>query len=163
MNKLTPISNQAIDRLTGYLAAAESAFMKGQCYVTLEASFFDIADSALTNIDALNAAYGPDADFNGINVERECSLQELIDGVNDVLTLPRSMWASDCQGIPRIIEENLRNGYWERLKACFDYENARVVELGNNIPWVNIVGGFTYILYSNDMKRCAVLVGNTTD
>ena len=163
MKKLTPISNRAIDRLTGYLAAAECAFIKSQYDVTLEASFFDIADNRITNIEVLKAAYGPDVDFNGIELERECSLQEMIDGVHVLLTTPRKMWHPDCQGIPRIVEENLRNGYWDSLKECFDYENARIVELGYNIPWVNIGDGFTYILYSKDRSQCAVIVGNTTD
>lgn len=163
MNKVTPISNHAIQRFTGYLAAAECAFMKGQCYVTLEASFFEILDKTISNIEVLNAAYGPGADFNGIKVERVCSVEEMIDGVHAILTMPRSMWRQDCQGIPAIIEANLRKGYWDSLQECFDYQQARIVELGSNIPWVNIVGGFTYILYSNDMRQCAILVGNTTD
>jgi hypothetical protein len=57
----------------------------------------------------------------------------------------------------------LREGYWQHVKSCFDYTNARVIELGDHIPYVNIGGGFTYILYASDMSRCLLLVGNLSD
>ena len=70
---------------------------------------------------------------------------------------------SEYSGIANIIERNLRDGYWEHLQACFDYRNARIVELGHDVPWVNIGGGFTYVLYGRDMSNCALLVGNVCD
>ena len=56
MTKLRPFSNPAIDRFTGYLKAAELAFIKGQVDVSLEASFFEIADDTVTGIEVVNEA-----------------------------------------------------------------------------------------------------------
>jgi hypothetical protein len=160
MSKLRKLDSPVIERLNGYLEAAQHAFIKGQYDVGLEAAFFEIADPHITDEDVVVAAY---SDLNPIKHQRECSLDEMIAGVHETLSLPRRMWNSKYSGIPNIIEENLRDGYWEHLQACFDYKNARIVELGHDVPYVNIDGGFTYVLYARDMSKCAILVGNVCD
>ena len=160
MTKLHRTASPDIDRLTGYLAAAQHAFIKGQYNVSLDATCFDIVDATVTDEDIIIAAY---SDFNPIDHRGECSLEAMIAGVHETLTLPRQMWSSDYCNIPNIVESNLRDGYWLHVKACFDYTNARIVELGWDVPFVNIGGGFTYVLYAPDMRRCMVLVGNVSD
>jgi hypothetical protein len=160
MSKLRHLETAATHRLKGYLAAAQYAFIKGQYDVTLEATFFEVVDSQLTDEEVLSAAY---SDIEPIEHRRECSLEQMIAGVHQILSLPRRMWNSEYSGIANIIEKNLRDGYWEHLKACFDYRNARIVELGHDVPWVNIDGGFTYVLYALDMSKCSLLVGNVCD
>jgi hypothetical protein len=70
MKKLHSHSTPAMERLNGYLAAAQQTFRRSQYDVTLEASFFEIIDSTLTNEEVVGAAYG---DFNPIELQRECS------------------------------------------------------------------------------------------
>jgi hypothetical protein len=146
--------------MKGYLAAAQLAFIRSQYDVILEASFFEITETPISNEEVVIAAYG---DFNPIAVQRECSLDDMINGIHKTLTLTRRMWNPEYPGIPNILEKNLREGYWEHLKDCFEYETARIVELGNDVPYVNIGGGFTYVLYALDMSECALLVGNICD
>jgi hypothetical protein len=160
MTKLRRLATPAIDRMDGYLTAAQHAFIKGEFDVTLEAVFFEILDGTITEDDIVIAAY---SDFNPIEQRHECSLEEMITGVQEILSLPRRMWNSEYSGIPNIIEKNLRDGYWEHLQTCFDYKSARIVGLGHHVPYVNIGGGFTYVLYAIDMSKCALLVGNVCD
>lgn len=160
MSKLLRLDTSAIDRMTGYLAAAQHAFIRSQYDVTLEASFFEIVDAHVTDEDVVVAAY---TDLNPIEHRRECTTEEMIAGTHEVLSLPRGMWNPECLGIPNIIEKNLQDGYWDHLEACFDYKNARIIELGHHVPYVNIGCGFTYVLYARDMTKCALLVGNVCD
>src|SRR3989442_9238920 len=129
MSKLRRITTPNVDRLIGYLEAAQHVFMKGQYDVTLEATCFDIVDANTTDEDVVLAAY---SDSNPIEHRAECSLDDMIAGVHETLTLPRQLWTSDCN-VPDIIEKNLRDGYWAHIKACFDYANARIVELGPDV------------------------------
>lgn len=160
MSKLSKLESPAIERLNGYLAAAQHAFIKGEYDVTLEAAFFEIVGGPITDEEVVVAAY---SDFNTIEYRQECSLDDMIAGVHETLSLPRSMWNPKYPGIPNIIEKNLREGYWEHLRACFDYKSAKIVALGHDVPYVNIGEGFTYVLYPSDMSKCALLVGNVCD
>jgi len=160
MSKLRQLESAAIDRLNGYLEAAQYAFQKLPCNVTLEASFFEIVGSDLKDEDVVGALYSR---TNPIELRRECSLEEMTAGVHETLTLPRQLWNPEHPGVPGIIEKNLRDGYWKHLRACFDYFDARIVKLGHDVPYVHIFSGFAYVLYALDMSRCALLVGNTTD
>ena len=87
----------------------------------------------------------------------------MVTRINDVLTLRKEMWAVDFRGIPIITEERLRDGYWSHVRACFDCDNARIVELGPHVPFVNVGDGFCFILYASAMDRCMLLVGNVSD
>ena len=160
MDKLQRVTSPEVDRLTGYLAAAQHAFIKGQTDVSLEATVFAIADATVTDEEVLTAGYDG---FNPIDHRAECSLETMVARINEVLTLPRRMWAADCRGIPAIVEERLRDGYWSHVRACFDCDNARIVELGAHVPFVNIGAGFCFILYASDMHGCMLLVGNVSD
>jgi len=160
MDKLRPIVTPELDRFSGYLEAAGYALIKGQYDVTLAASCFEILDASVTDLEIVVAAHG---DSNEIEHQAESSLDNMVARVHETIAMPRQMWAADYCGIPGIIEQNLRDGYWSHLRACFDYENARIVELGWHVPFVNIGVGFTFVLYAPDLSTCALLVGNVTD
>jgi hypothetical protein len=160
MEKLRRLTSPQIDQLTGYLDAAQHAFIKGQYDVSLEGTVFEITDATVTDEDVLTAAY---EGFNPIEHRAECSVETMAARINDLLTLRREMWAADFRGIPSIVEERLREGYWSHVRACFDCDGARIVELGWNVPFVNIGLGFCFILYASDIRRCMLLVGNVSD
>jgi hypothetical protein len=160
MSKLNRIRTSELDRLQGYLEAAQHVFTKGNLDVMLEASLFEIVDSDITDEDVVRAVY-PNG-FNPIEYRAECSFNEMVSGVHRILEVTREFWKPEYS-IPSMIENNVREGYWKHVKSCFDYTNARIVELGHNVPYVNVWGGFTYILYAPDMRRCLLLVGNTSD
>ncbi len=159
MSKLNRIQTSELDRLEGYLEAAQHIFTRGELDVTLEASLFEISDSNITDEDVIRTAY---SSFNPIEHRVECSLDEMMSGVNDILSIDRRFWKPD-DWVPKMLEKNLREGYWQHVKSCFDFTNAKIVELGNDVPYINISGGFTYILYAPDMSKCLLLVGNTSD
>jgi hypothetical protein len=160
MEKLRRVTSPQIDQLTGYLDAAQHAFIKGQYDVSLDATVFEIAAATVTDEDVLTAAY---EGFNPIEYRADCSVKTMVARINDVLTLRREMWADNFRGIPYIVEERLRTGYWAHVRACFDCDNARIVELGPDVPGVNIGIGFCFVLYASDMRTCMVLVGNVSD
>ncbi len=161
MDKLKRLQTSELDRLSGYLDAAQHVFMNGQLDVTLDAACFDVLDNNVADEDVIRAAY-PDG-FNPIEHRVERTLEEMVADVNDTLSLFRGFWNPEHANIPDIIESKLRDGYWQHVKCCFDYTGARIVELGRDVPYVNIWGGFTYILYARDMSRCMLLVGNVCD
>ncbi len=160
MVKLKRLNIPELDRLEGYLDAARHIFVRGQLDVTLEAALFEITGDDISDEDVISAAYP--RGFNPIEYRAECSSEEMMSGVHNVLKITREFWKPEYS-IPETIESNVREGYWRLVKACFDYTNARIVELGHNVPYVNIWLGFTYVLYAPDMRRCLLLVGNTSD
>jgi len=160
VDKLRSIENREIDLFAGYLQAAGYAFRQGQYDVTLHVHGFEILDPAVTDWEIVIAAYGAS---NEIEHRAECSLDTMVARVHETLTVRRQMFTADYRGIPGIIEQNLRDDYWSHLAACFDYRNARIVELGWYVPWVNVGVGFSYILYARDMSACVLLVANVTD
>ena len=110
MGKLRLETSPDTDRLTGYLAAAQHAFIKGQLDVSLDAFVFEITDATVTDEDVVTAAYGG---FNPIEHRAECSFESMVARTHETLALPRKMWASDYSGIPGILEQRLREGYWQ--------------------------------------------------
>ena len=157
---LKRLHTSEVNRLEGYLDAAQHMCRMGQLDVTLDAALFEMDGDNVLDEDVINAAY-PDG-FNPIEYRAECSFDDMVSGVHEILKITRAFWKQEYS-IPEMIESNLREGYWQHVKACFDHTNVRIVELGHNVPFVNIGGGFTYILYAHDMSRCLVLIGNTSD
>jgi len=160
VEKLRRIESREIDLFAGYLQAAGYACCQGQYDVTLHAHCFEILDSTVTDWEVVIAAYGVS---NEIEHRAECSLETMTVHVHELLTVRKQMFVADYAGIPGIIERNLRDGYWSHLAACFDYRNARIIELGWSVPWVNVGVGFTFVLYAPDVSACALLVANVTD
>ena len=160
MSKLCRIRTPELDRLEGYLNAAQHVFFKGQLDVTLEAVLFEISSPDLSDEEVVHAAY-PDGS-NSIDHRAECSIEEMKDRVNNILSISTAFWKPEYSARERV-EDHLRKGYWQHVKSCFDYSYGRIVELGHDVPYVNIGGGFTFILYAPDMNRCLVLMGNTCD
>jgi hypothetical protein len=160
MSKLRRIRTPELDRLEGYLSAAQHVFFKGELEVRLDAALFEITSNDISDEEVVLAAY-PDG-FNPIEHRAACSIKEMMDRVNNILSITKAFWKPEYSARERV-EDHLREGYWQHVKSCFDYTYARIVELGHNVPYVNIGGGFTYILYAADMSRCLVLMGNTCD
>jgi hypothetical protein len=160
MNKLKRIQSPESDRLSGYLEAAQYICIKGQYDVMLDAACFEILDKEIDDEDVVDAAY--QGGYNPIEHRAECSVEAMVAGVHNTLSLSRGFWKPEYT-IPDLVENNIREGYWRHVGACIDYKNARVVELGWHVPHINISGGFTYVLYAGDKKRCMLLVGNVSD
>lgn len=157
---LKRLHTSEVNRLEGYLDAAQHMFVMGQLDVTLDAALFEIDGDNVLDEDVIKAAY-PDG-INPIEYRAECSFGDMVTGVHEILKITREFWKQEYS-IAEMIESNLREGYWQHVEACFDHTNARIVGLGHNVPFVNIWGGFTYILYAHDMSRCLLLIGNTSD
>lgn len=160
MTMLNRLHTSEVNRLEGYLHAAQHMFVRGQLNVTLDAALFEMDGDNVLDEDVINAAYPGGS--NPIEYRAECSFDDMVSGVHKILKITREFWKQEYS-IPEMIESNLREGYWQHVKACFDHTNARIVKLGHDVPFVNIGGGFTYILYAHDMSRCLLLIGNSSD
>jgi hypothetical protein len=158
--KLQHLQTTEVIRLEGYLEAAQHVFTKGDLDVSLEVALFEISDSNITDEEVIRAAY---PNSNPIEHRAESSVQEMTARVHGLLSIAKGFWQS--RRVAELLEEKLREGYWEHLKSCFDYTNARIVELGDDVPYVNIPHGegFTFVCYAPDMSRCLLLVGNISD
>lgn len=159
MDKLRRIENAEVARFQGYISAAQHVFKNGELYVALEATLFEILDESVTDEDVVSGTY---EDYNPIERCSASTVQKMETKIDALLTIQRSYW-NPSYDYAESIEDELREGYWKHLKECFDYKHARVVELGNHIPYVEMGRGFTYILYAPDMSRCLLLVGNEAD
>lgn len=159
MSKLKKIQTPEFNRLEGYLNSAQHIFTRGELDVALEAALLEITDKDISEEDVIQASYSR---YNTIESRVECSLSEMTSNVNNFLTISERFWRRD-DWMQKMIENNLREGYWQHIKSCFDYTNARIVEIGYDVPYVNISGGFTYILYASDLSQCLLLIGNTSD
>lgn len=159
MGNLKPIRSEEWARFNGYLEALQLVFPRGELNLSLESAFYDIAD-AVTDEEVILSTF---AASNAIESRQDVTLAHMRSLVNKTLSLTRSYWAPNYQPVAALIEEGFREGFWRHLKACLDPETATVVELGNNVPYVNMGEGFTLILYSPDRSRCMVLVANWSD
>ncbi|HWN08812.1 MAG TPA: hypothetical protein VNO50_05965 [Pyrinomonadaceae bacterium] len=159
MDKLIRIENSQIARFQGYINAAQRVFKNGELNVALEATLFEITDERVTDEGVVSAAYDS---YNPIELRSECTIEEMMTNIDALLTIKRSYWKPPYW-YADYIENDLREGYWKYLEECFDYKHARVVELGDSVPYVEMGRGVTYILYAPDMSRCLLLVGNESD
>ena len=160
MTKLRKIKTEESSRLEGFLAAAQQVFFTNYLDVGLEATLLEIIDRNHSAEDVVEAAYGDC--FNPIEYRNECSLDQMLRGAEEILSVSKTFWNPEFSVRDRL-ERDLREGYWQHVKLCLDYENARIIELGYHIPYVNMGGGFTYIIYAEDMSCCLLLVGNISD
>jgi hypothetical protein len=149
------------ERLSGFLEAAGPAFRTGNLELCLDAVCLEILDHQVTDEQVISAAY-PDAN-NEIESKEESSLEAMMAHVNSLLTVGRQNSNPEFPGIPLRLERKLRERYWSYIRACFDYTQARIVGIGGDVPFITIGDGFTYILYSNDNKRCLILVGSVSE
>jgi hypothetical protein len=161
MSKLIRVENPQVSRFQGYINAAQRIFKDGELNVVLEATVFEITDKSVTDEDIVTAAY--DGDFNPIERRSESTVEEMTTNIDALLTIKRLYWKLPYNWYADYIENDLREGYWKHLKECFDFEIARVVELGDSVPYVEMGRGVTYVLYAPDMSRCLLLVGNESD
>jgi hypothetical protein len=159
MASLIPIRSEEWANFNGYLDALQLMFIRGELNLTLESAFYEITNT-VTDEEVIGAAY---CGFNEIEYRQEVTMEHVIRRVNDTLSLTRAYWTPEYHGVPTLIENGLREGFWHRLNACFDVGTATVIELGNDVPYVNIGDGFTFIFYSPDRSRCLVLVANWSD
>ena len=160
MNKLKPNESAPWFQFQGYLNAAQLMFVHGNLDLALEAAFYDIADN-VTDEEVVHFTY---PHVNELKHRRKVSTEEMVQTVNSVLTLPRSYWSDNHTGLAALIEKRLREGFWQKLAAIMDFENATIVELDDeDLPYVNMGKGFTFILYTPDNLHCMVLVANWSD
>lgn len=160
MRKLRRIENSQVARFEGYIDAAQHVFRKGELDVGLEAALFEITDKTVTDEEVVSDAYA--GVFNPVESRSESTVEEMMTKVNTLMTIARK-YLKPQYAFAELLETDLREGYWRHLEACFDYKDARVVELGDHVPYVEMGDGFTYILYAPDMSRCMLLVGNESD
>src|SRR5687767_1287427 len=107
MTKLKRMQTTELNRLHGYLAAAQHVFTKGELDVTLEAALFEISDTSVTDEDVIQAAYSRS---NPIEYSTERSLEEAISGIHEILSIAKGLRRSDW--VTEMIENNLREGFW---------------------------------------------------
>lgn len=158
MDKLRKIETPEFNRLLGYLSAAQHIFFKGELDISLEASLLEIVDPNISDEDVVGAVYD---NFNPIAVRTECSVEKMIK--DSELVLSSATGYGDNKHVRGRMEKEILDGYWQHLKSCIDYADARIVELGPDVPYVNIGQGFTFIIYSRDLSRCLLLIGNSSD
>jgi hypothetical protein len=145
MTMLKRLLTSEVNRLEGYLDAAQHMFVMGQIDVTLEAALFEMDGDNVLDEDLIHAAY-PDG-FNPIEYRAECSFDDMVSGVHKILKITRQFWKQEYS-VPEMIESNLREGYWQHVKECFDHTNARIVELGHDVPFVKFGVALLYFVCS---------------
>jgi len=157
-HRITTLDNSSINRFKGFLSGVQLILKRRQYDVALEAFLFQLNDADVTDEDVIAAAYSDG--YNPILHHELVPLDTVIAEVNSFLTLARDIWN---QGpLIDVIEGELRDGYWNHLKPCIDYRSAQIVSVGPHVPYMNIMKGFTYILYA-DRSRALLLVGNISD
>ena len=160
MNKLKPNESAPWFHFLGYLKAAQLMFVHGDLDLTLEAAFYDIA-ADVTDEEVVHFTY---PHVNELKCHTKVSTEAMVHTVNSVLTLPRSYWSHRQVGVAAFIEKRLREGFWKHLAAAIDFENSSVVQVTDeDVPYVNMGAGFTYILYTPDSLHCMLLVANWSD
>ncbi|HEX8846464.1 MAG TPA: hypothetical protein VF791_17585 [Pyrinomonadaceae bacterium] len=158
------LNTPELNKLSGYLEALGN-FIIGADYVTwFEAKGFDLTGSAFDVEDVIKGAYPGSKPEKGEIIVR--SDNNMIERVNKSLKLPDPPYSrSDFRGE---IEMNLINGYWKYLKACIDYEKANIIEYipsqsGDDELWDFIHWGFTFLIYSEEQRRCVIIHGGASD
>jgi len=159
MGKLKLIDSE-LQKFQGFLHAAQHVFRNGELTIVLEAYGFEILDNSLSDQDVIVCVYPFIAD---VIQGTESSVENIVEKINRTLTIQRRYWKPKHVHMAKWIENQLRDGYWKYVQGCIDLSAARVVDVGDDVPWVNIGDGFAYILYNAQMSRCILLVGNSSD
>ena len=156
---LSPLESVEWARFSGYLAAVQLMFVRGNLELTLESAFYEII-GAVSDEQVIQWTYPA---TNEIEYRQQVTLENMRERISKTLSLSRVYWTPKYHELATFIETNIVDGFWHHIKACIDVDTARIVELGNNVPYVNIGEGFTYIVYSQEQPRCMILVGNWSD
>ena len=156
---LLPLKTVEWARFSGYLDAVQYLFVRGELDLTLESAFYEINDT-VTDEDVIQSTYSTS---NEIEYRQELTLEQMRQRIDQTLTLPRVYWEAKYHGLADLMEKKISDGFWRHLETCIDIRNARIVELGYHVPYVNVGDGFALILYSQENSRCMILVANWSD
>jgi hypothetical protein len=148
----------------GYLEAIGD-FIIGPNYITwFEAKGFNLIDSDFSPSYLIKAAY-PDSKPEQGKLD-EISIDQMVEYVNKNLRLPNPPYTDE--GFRYEIQKNVIASYWEHLKACIDYDKAKIIEYfpsfnsGDEL-WNFIFWGFTFLIYNKEQNRCIIIHGGSCD
>jgi hypothetical protein len=158
-NYLVPLQTKEWARFSGYLAAVQYMFVRGELDLTLESVLYE-SNNTVTDEDVIEATYSR---TNEIEYRQEITLEQMRQRIDQTLSLPRAYWESKYHALAALMEKKISDGFMRHLEECIDIRTARIVELGYHVPYVNVDDGFTLILYSQEKARCMILVANWSD
>lgn len=148
-----------VDQLRGYLAAVGDILQTGEIRWCFEIVLFEVEEQ-FEVVDFLRSTY-PDSRADSTKVH-ESSVADIIETFSLELgrfpsaTTPRVLFLVSTQSAE----------FWEYLRACIDYENARIMEYFSSERdslLHGLMGEFAMIFYNIQLKRALILIGATSD
>jgi len=101
MANLSRIETLEWVRFQGYLDAAQLMFVHGELNLTIESAFYAVTGS-ITDDEVVRSTYSV---TNEVDYHQEVSMQQMVDGINSVLSLPRVYWKPKDVGVAAFIEK----------------------------------------------------------
>jgi hypothetical protein len=166
-NELKPLDTPEFHRLDGCLDGMSGLIGEGQLDWYFDVKGFELNDADISVTTIIKTAYsGSRPDKATIS---ECSSREMLDELNRQISVERPMWGdpNKTARVPLLRDDA---AFWRLLKACIDYEQARIFEY---IPSYDvnvqdelrsgITKEFTFAIVNHAQQRCVIFSGANCD
>ena len=160
---LKEIETPELHKLLGYLDAVADFIRGGELKWYFDAKLFD-CEGAFTDVRPLIKTAYPDSKPELADID-EGSISDFV----ATLKHEFSKWLKppEVATLLRPVTD-MRTELWQHLKACVDYENARVFEYYTREPIDGfgsggITGNFAAVILNETQKRCLMLSGGDCD
>lgn len=160
---LKEIETPDLHKLLGYLDAVADFIRGGELKWYFDARLFDY-EGAFTDVRSLIKTAYPDSKPELADID-EGSISDFAATLNHEF----SKWLKPPEvTTPFGPITDMRTELWQHLKACVDYENARVFEYYTREPIDGfgsggITGNFATVILNETQKRCLMLSGGDCD
>ncbi len=128
--------------------------IKSNVELSFESHLFELLDSAMTAQEIIQNLH---PNGNKIEYADEVSFTDLQEYVGITLQYycREELWDQD---VAISLDQT-----WQLVEKIFPTGIKKIVRLGSHVPYVNIYGGETALLFSAELENCLLLIVNTSD
>jgi len=143
-------TSESID-LANHLQTLE---IKSNVELAFEAHLLELLDTELTAQEILQTLH---PDGNKIDYAEEEDFKQLQENTEFVVQNYYLNELRDPNG------KMLLNQTWHLVQAIFPTGIKKIVVLGSHVPYVNIIAGYTALIFALDKPQCLLFIVNTSD
>ncbi len=149
--KIREIETWQSIELTNHLQTLE---IKSNVELSFEAHLLELLDMTLTAQEIIQTLH---PNGNKIDYAEEVDFIELQENIERVVL---DYYHTELRNQLRKISSNQM---WQLIEAIFPSGIQKIVQLGSHVPYVNILGGVTALIFSLGQPQCLLLIVNTSD
>lgn len=137
--------------LANYLKSIE---IKSNVELSFDSHLLELLDKDLTAVEIMQSLH---PNGNKIDYALEVEMIQLQENIESLIL---DYYHTELRKRLRKVSSNQM---WQLIQAIFPTGIKKIVQLGSHVPYVNIFGGVTALIFSLDQPQCLLLVVNTSD